>query len=64
MIVTPLSSAVRTFGFKPDADVEGGQTDPAGYEGIFKQMMKEFGFKYVVSTLRESYSATLTAGRP
>ena len=41
-----------------DADVEGGQTDAAGYEGIFKQMMKEFGFKYVVSTLRESYSAT------
>ena len=46
------------LGFKPDADVEGGQTDAAGYEGIFKQMMKEFGFKYVVSTLRESYSAT------
>ena len=41
-----------------DADVEGGKTDAAGYEGIFKQMMAEFGFKYVVSTLRESYSAT------
>ncbi len=26
------------LGFKPDADVEGGQTDAAGYEGIFKQM--------------------------
>ena len=37
---------------------QGGQTDAAGYEGIFKQMMQEFGFKYVVSTLRESYSAT------
>ena len=37
---------------------EGGKTDAAGYEGIFKQMMAEFGFKYVVSTLRESYSAT------
>ena len=46
------------LGFKPDADVEGGQTDAAGYEGIFKQMKEEFGFKYVVSTLRESYSAT------
>ena len=44
--------------FKPDADVEGGQTDAAGYEGIFRQMMQEFGFKYVVSTLRESFSAT------
>ena len=46
------------LGFKPDADVEGGKTDAAGYEGIFKQMKAEFGFKYVVSTLRESYSAT------
>ena len=46
------------LGFKPDADVEGGQTDAAGYEGIFRQMMQEFGFKYVVSTLRESFAAT------
>ena len=46
------------LGFKPDADVEGGKTDAAGYYGIFKGMMKEFGFKYVVSTLRESFSAT------
>ena len=46
------------LGFKPDADVEGGQTDAAGYEGIFRQMREEFGFKYVVSTLRESFSAT------
>jgi 2-dehydro-3-deoxygluconokinase len=46
------------LGFKPDADVEGGNTDAKGYEGIFKGMMQEFGFKYVVSTLRESLSAT------
>jgi len=46
------------LGFKPDADVEAGNTDAAGYEGIFRQMLKEFGFKYVVSTLRESFSAT------
>ena len=46
------------LGFKPDADVEGGKTDASGYEGIFKQMKEEFGFKYVVSTLRESFSAT------
>lgn len=37
------------LGFKPDAD---------GYKGIFKAMMAEFGFRYVVSTLRESFSAT------
>lgn len=46
------------LGFKPEADVEGGKTDAEGYKGIFKAMAKEFGFKYVVSTLRESYSAT------
>src|SRR5574344_1860637 len=46
------------LGFKPDADVEGGKTDAEGYYGIFKGMMKEFGFKYVISTLRESFSAT------
>src|SRR5574344_1188559 len=46
------------LGFKPDADVESGKTDASGYDGIFRQMAKEFGFKYVVSTLRESFSAT------
>ena len=46
------------LGFKPDADVEGGNTDAAGYEGIFEQMRSTFGFKYVVSTLRESVSAS------
>ena len=46
------------LGFKPDADVESGNTDAEGYKGIFEAMMNEFGFKYVVSTLRESYSAT------
>lgn len=46
------------LGFKPDADVEGGNTDADGYKGIFEQMHREFGFKYVVSTLRESLSAS------
>lgn len=45
------------LGFKPDADVEAGNTDADGYKGIFKAMMAEFGFRYVVSTLRESFSA-------
>ena len=44
--------------FKPDSDVTGGKTDASGYKEIFKQMKEEFGFKYVVSTLRESFSAT------
>ncbi|MCM1320962.1 MAG: sugar kinase [Bacteroides sp.] len=46
------------LGFKPDADVEAGNTAAEGYKGIFQAMAKEFGFKYVVSTLRESLSAT------
>jgi 2-dehydro-3-deoxygluconokinase len=46
------------LGFKPDADVTGGHTDAEGYKAIFIQMAKEFGFKYVISTLRESFSAS------
>ena len=46
------------LGFKPDSDVTAGKTEASGYKKIFEQMQKEFGFKYVVSTLRESYSAT------
>lgn len=46
------------LGFKPDADVEGGKTDAEGYKGIFRAMVDQFGFKYVVSTLRESFSAS------
>ena len=46
------------LGFKPDADVEGGDTNAEGYKNIFREMAKQFGFKYVVSTLRESFSAT------
>ncbi len=46
------------LGFKPDADVNAGNTGAEGYKGIFQAMMKEFGFKYVISTLRESISAS------
>lgn len=46
------------LGFKPDSDVEKGNTDAEGYKEIFRAMMKEFDFKYIASTLRESYSAT------
>ena len=50
------------LGFKPDADVTGGKTDAEGYKSIFKAMAQEFGFKYVVSTLRESFSGGLIHG--
>ncbi len=46
------------LGFKPKSDVQSGKTDAEGYKEIFKQMAEEFNFKYVISTLRESYSAT------
>ncbi len=46
------------LGFKPDANVEAGETGAEGYHKIFEQMAKEFNFKYVISTLRESFSAT------
>ncbi len=46
------------LGFKPEADVEAGHTDAAGYHGIMAAMAQEFGFRYVASTLRESYSAS------
>ena len=50
--------AELTLGFKPEANVEKGETDAAGYHEIFKQMAKQFNFEVVVSTLRESFSAT------
>lgn len=46
------------LGFKPDADVKGGKTYAQGYMSIFKAMAEEFGFRYVASTLRESFSAS------
>lgn len=46
------------LGFKPTSDVKSGHTEAEGYKAIFQEMMKEFGFKYVISTLRESFSAS------
>lgn len=50
--------AALCLGFVPEANVEAGETGAEGYKGIFKQMRDEFDFAYVVSTLRESFSAT------
>jgi len=50
--------AALCLGFVPEANVEAGETGAEGYKGIFKQMRDEFDFTYVVSTLRESFSAT------
>ncbi len=50
--------AELSLGFKPDADVTHGITSSEGYKGILQQMKTTFGFKYVVSSLRESLSAS------
>ncbi len=51
--------ADKVLGFKPEnTDVTGGKLNLSGYESIFKQMVKKFGFKYVISSLRVSHSAS------
>ncbi len=46
------------LGFRPDADILAGATHAEGYKEIFRAMMHEYGFRYVASTLRESFSAS------
>ena len=51
--------AEKVLGFKPGkTDVTSGDLKLDGYKDIFEKMHKEFNFKYVVTTLRESYSAS------
>lgn len=51
--------AELTLGFKPGkTDVTAGELELESYKSIFKQMVEQFNFKYVVSSLRESYSAS------
>lgn len=51
--------AEKCLGFKPGStDVTKGSLELGGYEDIFKRMKEKFGFKYIVTSLRESYSAS------
>jgi len=51
--------AEKVLGFKPgETDVTSGELELDGYKSIFKQMQEQFDFKYVVTTLRESFSAS------
>ena len=50
--------AQMCLGYKPEANVEKGNTESRGYINIFERMYKDFNFKYIVSTLRESFSAS------
>ncbi|MFV0341327.1 MAG: PfkB family carbohydrate kinase [Anaerocolumna sp.] len=51
--------AEKVLGFKPTGtDVTSGELELEGYKDIFTQMIDKFGFKYVISSLRESHSAS------
>ena len=51
--------AEKVLGFKPGkTDVTSGELEMAGYQDIFNQMCDKFGFKFVISSLRESFSAS------
>ena len=51
--------AETTLGFKPgETDVTKGELHLDGFQDIMKQMVAKFNFKYVASSLRESYSAS------
>lgn len=49
----------KVLGFQiPESDVARGELNLDGYKEIFNKMADEFGFRYVVSSLRQSYSAS------
>lgn len=51
--------AEKVLGFKAKAtDVTKGELNLAGYEDVFNQMADRFDFKYIISSLRQSYSAS------
>ena len=51
--------AEKVLGSKPgETDVTSGELEMAGYKDIFNQMCDKFGFKFVISSLRESFSAS------
>ena len=50
--------AEKVLGFKPSAASDGTEIDIGGYREMFCRMEEAFHFKYIASTLRESYSAS------
>lgn len=51
--------AEKVLGFKPgETNVEKGELELAGYMDMFQRMQEKFNFKYVATSLRESYSAS------
>lgn len=48
-----------TLGLKPEkTDVYRGRLNIEGYKSVFKKMKDKYNFKYIATTLRESYSAS------
>lgn len=51
--------AETTLGFKvAKTNITKGELNLSGYKDVFNQMKKKFGFKYIASSLRESFSAS------
>lgn len=51
--------AEKCLGFRPgDTDVNGAALDLEGYKDVFVKLKERFGFRFIASTLRESYSAS------
>ncbi len=49
----------KTLGFKAEkTDVKTGKLDLDSYKAVFKQVQEKFGFEYVATSLRKSYSAS------
>ena len=59
ILVANEEDAEKVLGFKPaNTDITKGQLDIAAYQDVFRRMRETFGFRYIGSTLRESYSAS------
>lgn len=51
--------AEKVLGIKPqNTDVNSAKLDVSGYKEMFRQLKERFGFSYIATTLRESYSAS------
>ena len=48
----------KCLGFRSNSDVENAITDAESYKDSLRRGMEEFGFKYSIRTLRESFSAS------
>lgn len=50
--------AEKCLGFKAGSDVTSGKLELGGYEEVFRKMKEAYGFRYIATSLRESFSAS------